>query len=201
MHRWGCRNKKKWSGPLQYEDKTSQSLMMLPTDMALVWDKKFKPFVETYAKDEEKFFQVCCAPHYILGFRIEYGDTFTLVRNPTRDPTRWSISEEEDIATDDSMGYVVLCICCLRYCVPAHGDDCVRAYQAKRKHIPAIYEMPPVLRRTSPRRFPRYWSWAFPSPRAHPRLLKRSHLSSCHCAEQTSKWSMSHFRLGALAGR
>eukprot|EP00798_Chlamydomonas_sp_ICE-L_P001325 gene1325-32681_t len=38
--------KKKWSGPLQYEDK-SKTLMMLPTDMALV---------STYAKDEELFF-------------------------------------------------------------------------------------------------------------------------------------------------
>jgi hypothetical protein len=33
--------KKKWNGPLQYEDKTG-TLMMLPTDMALVWDRKFK---------------------------------------------------------------------------------------------------------------------------------------------------------------
>ena len=33
--------KKKWAGPLQYED-PSGKLMMLPTDMALVWDKKFK---------------------------------------------------------------------------------------------------------------------------------------------------------------
>lgn len=32
-------SKKKWSGPLQYEDK-SKTLMMLPTDMALIWDKK-----------------------------------------------------------------------------------------------------------------------------------------------------------------
>ena len=31
-----CRN-----GPLQYED-PSGKLMMLPTDMALIWDKKFK---------------------------------------------------------------------------------------------------------------------------------------------------------------
>ena len=47
--------KKKWSGPLQYEDKTGQ-LMMLPTDMALVWDKKFKKYVDVYAKDEQTFF-------------------------------------------------------------------------------------------------------------------------------------------------
>ncbi|KAK9918279.1 hypothetical protein WJX75_002803 [Coccomyxa subellipsoidea] len=49
-------NKKKWNGPTQYEDKTSKALMMLPTDMALVWDKKFKPYVELYAKDDQKFY-------------------------------------------------------------------------------------------------------------------------------------------------
>ncbi len=31
---------------------------MLPTDMELIWDKKFKPYVEQYAKDEDKFFEV-----------------------------------------------------------------------------------------------------------------------------------------------
>jgi len=46
--------KKKWNGPLQYED-PSGKLMMLPTDMALIWDKKFKKFVELYAKDDVKF--------------------------------------------------------------------------------------------------------------------------------------------------
>jgi cytochrome c peroxidase len=46
--------KKKWAGPPQYED-ASKQLMMLPTDMALVWDKKFRKFVDLYAKDEEKF--------------------------------------------------------------------------------------------------------------------------------------------------
>lgn len=47
--------KKKWSGPLQYEDRSGQ-LMMLPTDMALVWDRKFKPHVDRYAADEDAFF-------------------------------------------------------------------------------------------------------------------------------------------------
>jgi hypothetical protein len=42
---------------VQYEDKSGQ-LMMLPTDMALLWDKKFKPHVLAYAKDEEAFFKV-----------------------------------------------------------------------------------------------------------------------------------------------
>ncbi|KAF6255299.1 L-ascorbate peroxidase [Scenedesmus sp. NREL 46B-D3] len=48
--------KKRWDGPLQYEDK-SGALMMLPADMALLWDKKFKKYVELYAKDEEAFFK------------------------------------------------------------------------------------------------------------------------------------------------
>jgi cytochrome c peroxidase len=48
---------KKWTGPKQYEDTRTKTLMMLPTDMALVKDKKFRPFVETYAKDSEAFYK------------------------------------------------------------------------------------------------------------------------------------------------
>jgi len=48
---------KKWNGPKQYEDKTTKSLMMLPSDMALVQDKGFKPWVEKYAKDNDLFFK------------------------------------------------------------------------------------------------------------------------------------------------
>jgi cytochrome c peroxidase len=47
---------KKWTGPKQFADKESGNLMMLPADMAFVKDKEFKKWVETYAKDEEKFF-------------------------------------------------------------------------------------------------------------------------------------------------
>lgn len=43
---------KKWTGNLQYEDKTGE-LMMLPSDIALIKDPKFKIWVEKYAKDEE----------------------------------------------------------------------------------------------------------------------------------------------------
>ncbi|GAX79053.1 hypothetical protein CEUSTIGMA_g6493.t1 [Chlamydomonas eustigma] len=46
---------KKWDGPLQYEDNT-KTLMMLPTDMELIKDKKFRKYVELYAKNEEQFF-------------------------------------------------------------------------------------------------------------------------------------------------
>jgi cytochrome c peroxidase len=48
---------RKWDGPKQFQDKESQSLMMLPSDMALLKDKEFKKWVEVYAKDEQKFFE------------------------------------------------------------------------------------------------------------------------------------------------
>ncbi|KAL2847411.1 heme peroxidase [Aspergillus pseudodeflectus] len=48
---------REWEGPLQYTDKTTKTLMMLPTDMALVEDAGFRPHVERYAKDSDVFFQ------------------------------------------------------------------------------------------------------------------------------------------------
>ena len=48
---------KKWNGPTQFTDKTTGTLMMLPTDMALVKDKGFKKHVERYAKDNDAFFK------------------------------------------------------------------------------------------------------------------------------------------------
>ncbi|CAG8433456.1 1788_t:CDS:2 [Diversispora eburnea] len=48
---------KKWKGPKQYVDKETGELMMLPADLALIQDKKLKPYVEEYAKDEELFFK------------------------------------------------------------------------------------------------------------------------------------------------
>jgi cytochrome c peroxidase len=49
-------NGKIWDGPDQYEDATGQ-LMMLPSDIALIQDPKFKEVVELYAKDEDAFFK------------------------------------------------------------------------------------------------------------------------------------------------
>lgn len=46
---------KKWDGPKQYVNE-DESIMMLPADMALVADKKFKEWVVKYAKDGDKFF-------------------------------------------------------------------------------------------------------------------------------------------------
>lgn len=48
---------KKWDGPAQYEDKTTKGLMMLPTDYALIQDRSFKKWVQTYAKDNDAFFK------------------------------------------------------------------------------------------------------------------------------------------------
>jgi cytochrome c peroxidase len=48
---------RKWNGPKQYEDKTTKTLMMLPTDMALINDKSFRKTVEKYAKDQDAFFK------------------------------------------------------------------------------------------------------------------------------------------------
>jgi cytochrome c peroxidase len=47
--------KRDWSGPFQYED-GSKKFMMLPTDLALIKDAKFKKYVDVYAKDQAKFF-------------------------------------------------------------------------------------------------------------------------------------------------
>lgn len=52
--KWSWR---KWNGPAQYEDDKTKSLMMLPTDMAMVQDKEFKKWVVKYANDQELFFK------------------------------------------------------------------------------------------------------------------------------------------------
>ncbi|RHZ26094.1 hypothetical protein DYB37_006235 [Aphanomyces astaci] len=43
---------KQWDGPEQYTDPTGD-LMMLPADLAFIWDVEFKKYVELYAKDED----------------------------------------------------------------------------------------------------------------------------------------------------
>ncbi|KAL8812060.1 MAG: hypothetical protein Q9200_001326 [Gallowayella weberi] len=49
-------NFRQWDGPKQYQDMKTKSLMMLPTDMALIKDKEFKNHVERYAADNQAFF-------------------------------------------------------------------------------------------------------------------------------------------------
>lgn len=52
--KWGWR---KWAGPRQYEDVKSKSLMMLPTDMALINDDIFREQVYKYAENSDLFFK------------------------------------------------------------------------------------------------------------------------------------------------
>ncbi|KAG9301013.1 hypothetical protein G9A89_018965 [Geosiphon pyriformis] len=65
---------KKWKGPKQYVDKATGTIMMLPTDMALIQDKAFKPWVEKYAKDEKLWFE-----DFAVAFKklLELGVPFT----------------------------------------------------------------------------------------------------------------------------
>ncbi|OSX65959.1 hypothetical protein POSPLADRAFT_1043507 [Postia placenta MAD-698-R-SB12] len=48
---------RKWDGPKQLQDKTTRSLMMLPSDYALTQDKAFRKWVEAYAKDQDVWFK------------------------------------------------------------------------------------------------------------------------------------------------
>ncbi|KAH7889082.1 heme peroxidase [Phlebopus sp. FC_14] len=48
---------RKWSGPKQYQDQKTKSLMMLPTDYVLSQDKSFKKYAKAYADDNELFFK------------------------------------------------------------------------------------------------------------------------------------------------
>jgi cytochrome c peroxidase len=49
-------NGKPWTGPDQYEDPTG-TLMMLPSDIALIADPAFKYYVDMYARDEARFYK------------------------------------------------------------------------------------------------------------------------------------------------
>lgn len=48
---------RKWEGPRQFQGSSSQTLMMLPTDLALIQDDIMRPWVEKYADDNRLFFQ------------------------------------------------------------------------------------------------------------------------------------------------
>jgi len=51
--------KKKWSGPEQFEDAATKELMMLPADLALLDDPKFKSIAVEFSKDEDLFLKEC----------------------------------------------------------------------------------------------------------------------------------------------
>lgn len=49
-------NGKLWQGPLQYENSTGE-IMMLPSDMPLLYDENLKTYVEMYDQNEDLFFR------------------------------------------------------------------------------------------------------------------------------------------------
>jgi len=49
--------RRKWDGPIQFEDEETGKLMMLVSDLALIKDPAFKAIVVEYAKDEQAFFR------------------------------------------------------------------------------------------------------------------------------------------------
>jgi hypothetical protein len=91
---------KKWDGPLQYED-PSGDLMMLPTDLALIQDEKFRPFVEAYAKDQELFFK---------DFAGDFARLLSLgapsVSPPQLSPQQQASAEFREAAMHGSLGVV-----------------------------------------------------------------------------------------------
>jgi cytochrome c peroxidase len=52
----GKEEKKPWKGPRQYVDAKTETLMMLPSDLALIQDSGFKKYVELYSKNQDKWF-------------------------------------------------------------------------------------------------------------------------------------------------
>jgi cytochrome c peroxidase len=83
--KWGW---KSWNGPKQYEDNSSKSLMMLPTDMALVQDGEFKKYVELYAKDSQAFFKDfsdVCVKLFELGVPFKEGTERLRFKNSVED--------------------------------------------------------------------------------------------------------------------
>jgi catalase (peroxidase I) len=61
--------KKVWEGPLQYVDEDDE-LMMLPADMAILWDKEFAKVAREYANDKDLFYKEFAAAY---GKLLELG--------------------------------------------------------------------------------------------------------------------------------
>ena len=56
-----------WNGPKQYEDAKTKTLMMLPSDLALIEDPALKKHVEVYSKDAGAFFRDFAAAYVKLS--------------------------------------------------------------------------------------------------------------------------------------
>ncbi|KAL9115416.1 MAG: hypothetical protein Q9227_000737 [Pyrenula ochraceoflavens] len=82
---------KKWNGNPQYTDKSTKTLMMIPTDMALVEDEKFREHVERYARDGEVLFKEFAEVFVKL---VELGVPFT---SGPEDRIRFLTLDEQEI--------------------------------------------------------------------------------------------------------
>lgn len=78
--------KKQWNGPPQYEDAETGTLMMLPTDLVLIEDPKFRPYVELYARDQDAFFR---------DFANAFAKLISLGCPPQCDPFRAAAPQSE----------------------------------------------------------------------------------------------------------
>lgn len=56
-----------WAGPPQFEDAATRSLMMLPSDLALVEDPRMRAHVEAFARDPDAFMAAFAAAFVKLG--------------------------------------------------------------------------------------------------------------------------------------
>ncbi|GMM33455.1 cytochrome-c peroxidase [Saccharomycopsis crataegensis] len=81
---------KKWSGPTQFEDKKTQSLMMLPADFALSFDPGFKKISKKFAEDQDTLFTVFAGAFAKL---LELGTEFPKDQKPWQFKT---LDEQEE---------------------------------------------------------------------------------------------------------
>jgi cytochrome c peroxidase len=66
---------KQWAGPKQFEDAKTQTLMMLPADLAIIEDAAMKKHVEAFAKDQDKFFTAFAAAFQkLLELGVKFPD-------------------------------------------------------------------------------------------------------------------------------
>ena len=83
---------KDWDGKFQYTDPTD-TLIMLPTDIALIQDAKFRKHVERYAADQQTFFD---------EFASAYGKLMCLGCPPECEPTNQSATvSDSDFASEE----------------------------------------------------------------------------------------------------
>ena len=163
-----CRIQRKWDGPKQYTDAGTKSLMMLPTDMALIWDKKLKPYVETYAKDQDKFFEVWPALQTWQGMSSVFCHVCTAKACTALKRTAFVLTLHEMVPRDlTHVPEACGCSSSLREVANrACHAHCVRSISDR--DVPVIWHRcSPLPCRTLQQPSLSSWSWVYPSLRMH----------------------------------